>query len=98
MAGPASGTSAALADPRAMLFPSPLRLKCLSSLVAYIGFTSVCCFAQPMFLPVESTPYDNQMTRVQPVLSSVSDLAEDQVSLMVVNQWITKLRRIPYRY
>src|SRR3979411_1466034 len=81
-----------------MHFLPPLHLRSLSSLVACVGFTSVCCFAQPMFLPVESTPYDNQMTLVQPVLSYISYGVEDMVSMMIVNRWITKLRRIPYRY
>ena len=75
----------------------PLR-RCLLPLLACIGLTSPCCFAQPTFFPVESTPYDHQMLRVQPVLVAVGTNPAGKVSVAVVNQWMNKLRRIPYRY
>jgi predicted transglutaminase-like cysteine proteinase len=78
---------------------SPLRLRrCLSSLVACAGITATYCFAQSIFYPVESTPYDNQMARVQPVLASSGGAPAEEVSLAIVNRWINKLRRVPYRY
>lgn len=75
-----------------------LPLRHLSWLVACAGLASGCCFAQPVFFPVEATPYDNQMARVQPVLGSIGSEPIDGVSLTIVNQWMTKLRRLPYRY
>ena len=77
----------------------PCRRTCLSSLIACIGFvSSVWCFGQPTFFPVESTPYDRQMGRVQPVLVSLSSQPADEISWATVNQWMTKLNRLPYRY
>jgi hypothetical protein len=72
--------------------------KLLASVAAVLGFVSVSCFAQPMFLPVESTPYDRQMARVQPVLASVPNQPAEAVPLAAVNHWMSKLRGIRYRY
>lgn len=78
---------------------SSLGLKrCLSPLAAWVGLASVCCFAQPALLPVESTPYDKQMARVQPVLASVPAQPVDEIPLVLVDQWMRKLRHLPYRY
>ena len=69
-----------------------------------LGCTVVClatasCFASSMFLPVESTPYDRQVSRIQPVLSSPKKVApKQQVSLSIVNQWMGDLRDIPYGF
>lgn len=50
-----------------------------------------------MFLSVDSTPYDRQMSRIRPVLLSRS-ATEQQVSVSLVNQWMGDLRDIPYGY
>lgn len=55
------------------------------------------CFADPMFFSVKSTPYDNQMSRIQPVLASGAR-NDGQVSLTVVNHWMNDLRAIPYGF
>jgi hypothetical protein len=49
-------------------------------------------------LSVESTPYDNQMARVQPTLATTPIEVPGSISLTVVNQWMRQLRRLPYRY
>lgn len=59
---------------------------------------SASCFGQPVLSPVESTPYDNQMARIQPVLWSTSSQTADEISMAAVNQWMKKMRRLPYRY
>ena len=43
--------------------------RCFLPLLAFIGLASTS-FARPIFLAVESTPYDHQMLRVQPVLAA----------------------------
>lgn len=77
---------------------SLLLRRCLLPLLACTGLTSACCFAQSTFFAVESTPYDNQMARVQPVLAAISSETADEISLTTVNQWMSQLRQIPYRY
>jgi len=59
---------------------------------------SVSCFAQSLYLNVDSTPYDRQMTRIQPVLFSKSTAGKQNLSLAVVNHWIGDLRAIPYGF
>ena len=69
-----------------------LRAACLC-----LGATS--CFAQPSFLTaVASTPYDHQMTPIARVLNSSAGTMESRTSLGTLNQWLTNLRAIPYRY
>ena len=72
--------------------------KCVAAIVATSCLASVHCFAEPIFFPVEYTPYDNQMARVQPVLVSTCAAPVDAVSLTTINQWVEALRRLPYRY
>lgn len=68
-------------------------------LLAAIGFASASCFAaESMLLSVKSTPYDNQMTRVRPVLASGNHNEHREVSLVMVNHWIGDLRSIPYGF
>jgi hypothetical protein len=76
----------------------PRRRKCLAAIVASLCLASAHGFAEPIFFPVESTPYDNQMARVQPVLVSICGAPADAVSLTTINQWVDALRRLPYRY
>jgi hypothetical protein len=60
--------------------------------------TALPSFAQPLLVSVESTPYDNQMARVQPVLDSTPTQVPGSISLTLVNRWMRTLRRLPYRY
>ncbi|HYJ05916.1 MAG TPA: hypothetical protein VEX43_12340 [Chthoniobacterales bacterium] len=61
-----------------------------------LGVTS--SFAAPSFLTVSSTPYDRQMTPVSRVLNSSAGTLAGRTSLGKINQWLTNLRAIPYRY
>lgn len=74
----------------------PLKIIPLS-LLASILLTSMS-FARPAFLAVESTPYDRQMTRVHQVLAGVDAESTHGLSVGVVDQWMSRVRKIPYRY
>jgi predicted transglutaminase-like cysteine proteinase len=58
---------------------------------------AIPCFAQPVLLSVPNTPYDRQMSRIQPALTSQPE-ARESVSLNLVNHWIKGLREIPYGF
>jgi hypothetical protein len=75
---------------------SPKRL--LVVLIAAICLSCISCFAQPILLPVKSTPYDNQMSRIRPILETAARGQGAQVSLNLVNHWIEDLRAIPYAF
>ena len=67
-----------------------------------LGVTLLClstasCFADALFLSVDSTPYDRQMSRIQPVIAGTASPGR-QVSLAMVNHWMGDLRDIPYGY
>ncbi len=77
----------------------PFDVKKIAGLVAaIICLSTVSGFAQSMLLSVPSTPYDRQMTRIQPVLLSKASAHNSNLSLGVVNQWIQDLRGIPYGF
>ena len=77
---------------------SPRRFHCFQlSLLACVALASTS-FARPIFFAVDSTPYDRQMTRVQPILAAIDPQVTDEISVAVVNQWMNRVRRIPYRY
>ncbi len=67
-------------------------------LTALVSFSSAAtCFADALLLTVNATPYDNQMSRIRPVLTTAG-ASSDRTSLAVVNEWMTDLREIPYQY
>src|SRR5689334_384875 len=66
-----------------------LVLFCLSCLSA---------FAQSNYITVKSTPYDRQMTRIRPILTSSAEHKDESLSLGLVNNWIGNLRSIPYGF
>lgn len=68
------------------------------ALATFFGVTSASCFAQALFFAVESSPYDNQMARIRPVLECVNDHCSNPVSLNTVNQMMINLHAIRYRY
>ncbi len=77
----------------------PFDYKKIFGLVAtMICLSSVTGFADALLLSVPSTPYDRQMTRIQPVLFSQSAVKNSNVSLAVVNHWMQDLRGIPYGF
>lgn len=77
---------------------SPFRLLGLVSLAVCLGSNATRCSAEPIFLPVASTPYDHQMSPISPVLNSSAGPLAGRTSLTVINQWITSLRAMPYKY
>jgi hypothetical protein len=72
--------------------------KLLLFLAAVVSLTAVSCFAGSSFSTVNNTPYDRQMTRIQPVLCASSHGPKQEVSLNLVNHWIENLRAIPYSF
>ena len=78
----------------------PFALKKISALIATIAcFSMASCFASSLFLSVDSTPYDRQMTRIRPILVSAKGTSASRpVSLSIVNHWMEDLRDIPYGY
>ncbi len=48
-------------------------------------------------LSVKSTPYDEQMSRIRPVLQATAKTRR-KISLNLVNRWIENLRAIPYGF
>ncbi len=71
--------------------------KTLLLLSALVGLSSATCFADALLLTVNATPYDRQMARIRPILTS-GESSADNTSLAVVNQWMSDLRDIPYGY
>src|ERR1700745_2910164 len=72
--------------------------KALALILLLIGLCSASCFANPVFLTVDSTPYDRQMKRIEPVLFTKASVERENVSLALVNHWIQDLRSIPYGF
>jgi predicted transglutaminase-like cysteine proteinase len=66
-------------------------------LVVLLSSTSLG-FAQSTFVEVDSTPYDRQMSRIEPTLVASSANAINGLSLALVNEWMIQLRGMPYRY
>lgn len=79
---------------------SPFRLKRILVLVAAVlVLSAVTCFGGSALFQVESTPYDRQMERIQPILASrVPALDALPPTVTVVNRWMEDLRAIPYRF
>jgi predicted transglutaminase-like cysteine proteinase len=58
----------------------------------------VSAFAESNYITVKSTPYDRQMSRISPILSSDVRRTDQNLSLALVNNWIGNLRAIPYGF
>src|SRR3954463_9785423 len=70
-----------------------LLLSCL-----LLAFAASSCFADALLFTVNSTPYDRQMARIRPVLTAATHTSGSEVSVSIVNQWMTDLRSIPYGF
>ena len=66
--------------------------------VLLLSLTAPFSFADALFFTVSSTPYDRQMARIRPVLTTASHPDSNPVSLNLVNQWMGSLRSIPYGF
>jgi transglutaminase-like putative cysteine protease len=69
-----------------------------STLIACSWLVSVSGFAQTMFLTVDCTPYDQQMTRVSNILNADTGPRISRTSLAALNHWMSRLRAMPYHY
>lgn len=68
-------------------------------LLTAIGFSCISCFGESILLSVKDTPYDRQMSRIRPILTSEErSQTAKKVSLPLVNHWIGNLRSIPYGF
>ncbi len=67
-------------------------------LLAAIAFSCISCFGESILLSVKRTPYDNQMSRIRPILMADRRAERDEVSLGLVNYWMGDLRSIPYGF
>ena len=85
-------------SPMILISIQPFALKKMFALAAtMICLSTASCFATSMFMSVDATPYDRQMTRIRPVLMTKSS-GSHNVSMAVVNNWMADLRDIPYGY
>jgi hypothetical protein len=66
--------------------------------LALFGLSCLSVFGQSAYITVTSTPYDRQMTRIRPVLTSGVEHKDQNLSLALVNNWIGNLRSIPYGF
>ena len=65
---------------------------------AFSAISIATCFADSLLVTAKKTPYDRQMARIQPVLNAPTSLHHSVLPLSLVNQWIGRLRAIPYSY
>ncbi len=65
---------------------------------AFFALSVANCFANSLLFSAKRTPYDHQMARIQPVLSTPVPPRHTDLSLLLVNHWIGELRAIPYRF
>jgi len=63
-----------------------------------LAVTSSSSFADALLFTVAATPYDRQMARIRPVLTTSSQTAANNLNMTIVNQWMTDLRAIPYGF
>lgn len=63
----------------------------------FLAFAASSSFADALLFTVNSTPYDRQMARIRPVLTAPVH-GSGQVSVTIVNQWMSDLRSIPYGF
>src|SRR4029077_16475548 len=79
------------------IHPYTLRKAGLVGLVLFC-LSCLSAFAQSAYITVKSTPYDRQMSRIRPVLTSAVEHKEQNLSIGLVNNWIGNLRAIPYGF
>jgi hypothetical protein len=67
--------------------------------VALLAVITSSSYADALLFTVGTTPYDNQMARIRPVLTAPAGRASaDGVSMSAVNKWMGDLRSIPYGF
>jgi hypothetical protein len=70
----------------------------LALFLALLAVSALTTFAQSSLFSVPATPYDRQMARIQPVLTASAASQHEDISVGIVNHWISDLRGIPYGY
>lgn len=65
--------------------------------ILLLGSSSLA-FAQSTFVEVHSTPYDRQMSRIEPTLVARRGHCVQGLSFTLVNSWMIELRSMPYHY
>jgi hypothetical protein len=75
-----------------------LSKRMLVILFAVLTLSALSCLADSSFFSVSATPYDRQMSRIQPALTSSAQAQKAMVSLAAVNHWMSDLRAIPYGF
>jgi len=66
--------------------------------IAVASLVSAPCFAHTVLLTVPSTPYDHQMAPVWGFLNADIPAKSEGASLSALNDWMRRLRAMPYRY
>jgi hypothetical protein len=66
--------------------------------LALLALSAISCFADSALLSVPATPYDHQMARIQTSLTASAAGQDENLSIAVVNHWMSDLRGIPYGY
>ena len=89
-------------QPNVMLFvrnfSSPRFVRQFFGVVSLFLITS-SAFAQSTFLPVTSTPYDRQMSRIHPILNCKASPAATAAAIpLPITVWMIELRAVPYHY
>src|SRR3954465_2131763 len=79
-------------------YKKPLMKKTLLLSGLLLALAASSSFADALLFTVNSTPYDRQMARIRPVLTASTHASESQVSVALVNQWMSDLRSIPYGF
>jgi hypothetical protein len=75
------------------------RLVRVPFLIAVFTSISLSAFAGSSgFRSVSSTPYDRQMSRVQPVLTIRAAAYPGQFPSLAITSWMMELRAVPYQY
>jgi hypothetical protein len=78
-------------------YPAAMKKTLLT--VALLAVIASSSQADALLFTVGTTPYDNQMARIRPVLTAHAGRASaDGVSMNVVNKWMGDLRSIPYGF
>ncbi len=70
----------------------------LAFFFAVLALSALSCFAEAPLFSVPATPYDRQMVRIQPLLVSSPATQGGNLSVALVNHWMSDLRGIPYGY
>ena len=79
-------------------YKKPPMKKTLLLSTLLLAFAASSSFADALLFTVSSTPYDRQMARIRPVLTAPTHTSGSQLSVGIVNQWMTDLRSIPYGF